>query len=113
MPQTKSQQKKPEAGPSNKPARAKESESKGRKRAGDSIEARPKKTRIISAEYIDDSDEEMVKVKSESRTPAGAMSGLKVFVEIPPKPKSKSQAPAKLPAPAKSKAKPQQVTNLM
>ena len=118
MPQTKSQQKTPEAGPSNKPARAKESESKGRKREGDSIEARPKKTRIISAEYIDDSDEETV-VKSESRTPAGAMSGLKVFVEIPPKPKSKSQAPAKSPAPAKSlapaksKAKPQQVTDLM
>ena len=41
------------------------------------------------------------------------MSGLKVFVEIPPKPKSKSQAPAKSPAPAKLKAKPQQVTDLM
>ena len=85
MPQTKSQQKTPEAGPSNKLARAKESESKGRKGEGDEIEARLKKTRIVSAEYIDDGDEDMV--KSESQTPAGAMSGLKVFVEIPPKPK--------------------------
>ena len=105
MPQTKSQQKTPEAGPSNKPARAKESESKGRKREGDSIEARLKKMRIVSAEYIDDSDEDMV--KSESQTLAGAMSGLKVFMEILPKPKLKSQALAKL------KAKPQQVTDLM
>ena len=85
----------------------KEFELKGRKREGDSIEARLKKTRIVSAEYIDDSDEEMVKVKSESRTPAGAMSGLQVFVEIPPKPKLKSQPWAK------SKAQPQEVTDLM
>ena len=81
---TKSQQKTPEAGPSIKPAQAKESELKGRKREGDSIETRPKKTRIVSAKYINDSNEDTVKVKSESPTPAGAMSGLKVFVEIPP-----------------------------
>ena len=64
MPQTKSQQKTPKAGPSIKLAQVKESELKGRKREGDSIEARPKKTRIVSAEYIDDSN--TVKVKSES-----------------------------------------------
>ena len=117
MPKAKSQQKTPEAGPSTKLAQVKESgnppnttvpsiPSKGRKREGDLIEARLKKTRIVSVEYINDSDEEMVKVKSESQTLAGAKSGLQVFVEIPPKPKSKSQPQAKSQPRAKLKSQP-------
>ncbi|EDR05191.1 uncharacterized protein LACBIDRAFT_330008 [Laccaria bicolor S238N-H82] len=74
---TKSGRRKPEAGSSTQPQSEVTPNDtaapvQSKKRKGDSIEARPKKTRVVSAEFINSSsDEETLKPKSESLRPVG------------------------------------------
>ncbi|EDQ98563.1 uncharacterized protein LACBIDRAFT_299179 [Laccaria bicolor S238N-H82] len=74
---TKSGRRKPEAGSSAQPQSEVTPNDtaapvQSKKRKGDSIEARPKKTRVVSAEFINSSsDEETLKPKSESLRPVG------------------------------------------
>ena len=82
----------PEAGPSNKSAATEKPT--GKKRKGDILVAGPKKTRIVSKEFIDSEDEETSpkpKSKSKSRTPVESTAKPKSLQA--PKPKSKSQPP--------------------
>ena len=83
----------PEAGPSNKSATTEKPT--GKKRKGDILVAGPKKTRIVSKEFIDSEDEEMLlKPKSKSRPAVKTTAKPKSLqgLKIPAKPKSKSQA---------------------
>ena len=100
-PKVKPQQKMPEAGPSTKPAQAKEpavkpnttvasGASKGEKKVGDSIEARPKKTRVVSAKYIDNSDEGMVKLQLKSQPPAKSKSQPQAVTDLIQRPRSQT-----------------------
>ncbi|EDR07688.1 uncharacterized protein LACBIDRAFT_327604 [Laccaria bicolor S238N-H82] len=74
---TKSGRRKPEAGSSAQPQSEVTPNDtaapvQSKKRKGDSIEARPKKTRVVSAEFINSSsDEETLKPKLESLRPVG------------------------------------------
>ncbi|EDR00394.1 uncharacterized protein LACBIDRAFT_334155 [Laccaria bicolor S238N-H82] len=74
---TKSGRRKPKAGSSAQPQSEVTPNDtaapvQSKKRKGDSIEARPKKTRVMSAEFINSSsDEETLKPKSESLRPVG------------------------------------------
>ena len=83
---------KPEAGPSNTSATTEKPT--GKKRKADTIAARPKKTCIVSKEFIETDDEEPLpkpKSKSKSRTPVESTAKPKSLQA--PKPKSKSQPP--------------------
>ena len=95
-PKAKPHKKKPEAGPSQQsrqPTLAPKAPSKGKRGKGESIEAGPKKTRIISKEYIESSDEEMepeIKLGlTELKKPK-----TKMYVEIVTKPPSHLQCRA-------------------
>ena len=82
----------PEASPSNKLAATEKPT--GKKRKGDILVAGPKKTRIVSKEFIDSDEETSPKLKSKSRPAVKTTAKPKSLqgLEIPAKPKSKSQA---------------------
>ena len=82
----------PEAGPSNKSATTEKPT--GKKRKGDILVAGPKKTRIVSKEFIDSEDEEtLLKLNSKLRPAVKTTAKPKSLqgLEILAKPKSKSE----------------------
>lgn len=105
-PKPKPRKKKPiKAGPSNQLAVPSEDKPtiapqvpKGKKRKGDSIEARPKKSRIVSVEFIDDTDDDETQPKLMSKSPPQ--------VEPPPKPKSQPMVVVEIPAKPQAQSRP-------
>jgi hypothetical protein len=113
-PKTKPRKKKTKAGPSNQsgsnqPTLAPQAPSKGKKRAGESMEAGPKKTRIVSAEFIstsDGSDEETEPKAKVDEKAAKPKKKSQVFVDIATKPPSHLRTPADEQMEPKPKSKP-------